>query len=420
MAVTGATLWDGTGTAPIPNAVLVTSGSKVTAVGAAGSVAVPAGARVVEALGQWLTPGLIDMHVHLDEVPAPGEFLRYGVTSVRDVGSRLVTLQKLRARAARGEPMPHLFWYGRNIDQGKPSWEGAVAVDGPVDVPPLIADLRDRQGVDGVKLYVRAQSEVARVVIAEAHRRNLPVTGHLEDLCPSDAAALGIDNLEHVFTLFGAELTPAAARKSAAGTRKQYVGVDKVDLNSPDARRLIDTLARHQVAVTPTLAVSVMPPRGEKAAEAVYAGWAKLTPVWRADWKRPYWDFISPKGWAPADFAQAERAVERFRRLIGLLDKAGVPIVAGTDTPAPWVLPGAGLIYELEMLVGCGLSTENALRGATGRAAVVLRKTGEVGTLVPGARADFLLLAGDPRADIRRLRRPVKVFQAGRDVSRND
>lgn len=104
--------------------------------------------------------------------------------------------------------------------------------------------------------------------------------------------------------------------------------------------------------------------------------------------------------------------------MVARLEAAGVPIVAGTDSPAPWVLPGAGLIHELELLVEAGLSPKSALLAATGRAASVLRKTGEVGTLVPGARADFLLLPDDPLKDIRALRRPSAVYQSGREFDR--
>jgi imidazolonepropionase-like amidohydrolase len=105
--------------------------------------------------------------------------------------------------------------------------------------------------------------------------------------------------------------------------------------------------------------------------------------------------------------------------MVARLEAAGVPIVAGTDSPAPWVLPGAGLVHELELLVQAGLSPKSALLAATGRAATVLRRTGEVGTLVPGARADFLLLPGNPLKDIRALRKLSAVYQNGKGFDRS-
>jgi imidazolonepropionase-like amidohydrolase len=417
LALVGATLFDGTGAALIPDSAVVVRDGRIDAIGPRSRVTVPPEARVVDAAGKWLIPGLIDLHVHLDEVLTPGAFPLFGVTSVRDVGSRLVTLQRLRARAASGETLPRLFWMGRNIDEDKPSWSGAVAVKGPKEVTALLTDMQERQGVDGVKLYVNARPDVARAVIAEAHRRHMPVTGHLDATPPSLVARLGIDNLEHVFTLFSAELTHDQAKR-AMGMRRAYAGVSSVNLEAPPARHLIETLAAHQVAVTATLSVSVMPVVGEKAADSVYDGWADIPAGWRTYWKSPYWSFLQPLGWKAADYQDARRAVAVFRGMVARLDRAGVPIVAGTDTPAPWVLPGAGLIHELEMLVEAGLSPKSALLAATGCAGAVLRKTGEVGTLQPGARADLVLLNADPVADIRHLRRMSAVYLGGAEVDR--
>lgn len=415
VAIVGATLIDGTGAPPVHNSVVVIRDKRIIAVGTREEVPIPEDALRRDAKGKWLIPGLIDMHVHLDEDISPSAFVLYGVTAVRDVGSRLVTLQQLRARAAGGEVLPRLYWMGRNIDEGEPSWWGAVAVKGPEDVPGLLADMA-RQGVDGVKLYVRAGPKVTQAVIREAHRRNWPVTAHLERTLPEEAAWLGVDNLEHVSTLFiGLKRKGIAKRK---GFGSGFVGVPDVDLTAPPARRLIDALKKHNVAVTPTLTVATMPVEGEKAVETVYAGWAKIPAGWRAYWKQPYWNFVKPIGWATKDYQTARAAFKKYMELVGKLDRAGVAIVAGTDTPAPWVLPGAGLLRELELLVEAGLTPMRALQAATGRAAEVLRKSKDIGTVRPGRYADLVLLDADPLADIRNLRKIHAVYLAGRQIDR--
>ncbi len=414
-AFIGATLIDGTGAKPLRDSVVVVQGHRISAAGPKSSVPVPAGARTVDLTGKWILPGLIDMHAHLDEDLSPSAFPLFGVTSVRDVGSRLVTIQKLRAMAASGEPMPRIYWMGRNIDEGKPSWWGAVAVKGPGQAPALLDDMA-RQGVDGVKLYTLAGPEVSRAVIADAHRRGWPVTGHLDHTRPSEAAKLGIDNLEHVFTLFQ-ELKPRPPAM-LTGYRRSFHAVDSVDLGGKAARRLVAALKVRPAALTPTLAVSTLPVMGEKEAEAVYAGWANVPAGWRKYWKSSYWSFISTAGWTSREIKQARWAQAKFAALVRRLDRAGVPIIAGTDTPAPWVLPGAGTVYELELLVRAGLTPSRAIQAATGRAGAVLRRGADMGTIRPGRFADLIVVDADPLADIRSLRSVSRVYLGGREIDR--
>lgn len=415
-AIVGATVIDGTGAPPISEAVVIFQDKRIVAVGKRSYVTIPPEAKQIEAKGKWLIPGLIDMHVHLDEDISPGGYVLFGVTSVRDVGSRLVTLQKLRARATKGATLPTFYWMGRNIDEGKPSWWGAVAITKPGEAAALLSDMA-KQGVDGVKLYVRAGPKVTQAVIREAHRRSWPVTAHLEDTKPGAAAQAGIDNLEHIATLF-LEFTPKPSTKQQ-GFGRRFAGDARADINSLQAQRLIAQLKKHHVAVTPTLAVATLPVEGEKAADAYYRGWADIPTGWRRFWKSKYWDFLSTKGWMHRDYRLARQARTKYQEMVRRLDRAGVPLIAGTDTPAPWVLPGAGLLMELEWMVQSGVSTSRALQAATGKAAQILHKTDDVGTIRPGRFADFVLLAADPLRDIRNLRRIDSVFVHGRKTDRD-
>jgi imidazolonepropionase-like amidohydrolase len=415
IAIVGATVLDGTGRPPIKDAVVVIRDGRILSVGALGHVAIPSDARRIDAHGKWMVPGLIDMHVHIDEVLTPGAFVLYGVTSIRDVGSNGTTMAALRDRAAQGEILPRRYWMGRNIDEGKPSWWGAVAVQGPAEVPALL-DAMQKEGVDGVKLYVRARPDVARAVIADAHRRHLPVTAHLHDTLPSAVAEMGIDNLEHVTTLF--EELRTLPPNTPEGYHASFVGISAVDLNGPKAQHFIQILNRNHVAVTPTLAVALLPVGGEQGALITYGDWAAVPEGWRRFWNDPYWDFIATKGWTPQDFEQAHLARTKFMDLVKKLYKAGVPIIAGTDTPAPWVLPGAGLIAELQLLVEAGLTPSDALQAATGRAAAVLHKSADVGTLRPGRYADLLLLDADPLIDVRNLHHISAIYMNGKEIDR--
>src|SRR5262249_3611694 len=159
----------------------------------------------------------------------------------------------------KGEVIPHLYWMGRNIDEGKTSWWGAVAVKDAKEVAALLDDMA-KQGVDGVKLYVNAGPKVTKAVINEAHKRGWPGTGHLSNTYPSQAAAMGIDNLEHVSTLLQELRSPA--KRPMLGFAAGFQGVPEVDLSGPKAKRLIQSLRRHKVAITPTLITSLLPVEG--------------------------------------------------------------------------------------------------------------------------------------------------------------
>ena len=127
------------------------------------------------------------------------------------------------------------------------------------EVPQLL-DTMQEEGVDGVKLYTLAKPDVTRAVITDAHRRGLPVTAHLGATLPSVAADAGIDNLEHVTTLFQELRTLPPHTPDGYG--KTFAGVPEVDLNGTATRKLIATLVRHHVTITPTFAVALLPWQG--------------------------------------------------------------------------------------------------------------------------------------------------------------
>ena len=99
--------------------------------------------------------------------------------------------------------------------------------------------------------------------------------------------------------------------------------------------------------------------------------------------------------------------------MVDLLYKAGVPLIAGTDTPAPWVLPGAGLLVELQMMVEAGVPAAAAIRAATGSAAEVLHRSDDVGEIVPGRIADMVMLNANPLKEIRNLHKIDAVYMDG-------
>ncbi len=107
------------------------------------------------------------------------------------------------------------------------------------------------------------------------------------------------------------------------------------------------------------------------------------------------------------------RAMNRERELVGMMDRAGVPLLAGSDTPNPYAFPGFGLHDELSLFVESGLSPLNALRAATIRAAEFLGMADSIGTVTVGKLADLVLLEGNPLTDIENVRRIRGVMLSG-------
>ncbi len=409
VAIVGGTLITGLDDTQIRESAVIFENGRIIYAGKLAGAPIPQNAQIVDAKNRWLIPGLIDMHVHLDEVITPEMFLKFGVTSVRDVGSRLVTIQRWRAKHS----VPHIFWMGRNIDEGTPSWWGAVAVKGPAQVPGLLDDMVN-QGVDGVKLYVNAGPDVARSVIEQAHERGMPVTAHPGKTSPKRLSEDGIDNIEHVSQLF-LDLCDASTSVNP-GYFAGYKRAAETDLYGPRTKALVATLNANHTAITPTLTVSIMPL--DKNETRRYAGWTSVPPRWRNEWKRSYWDFISTKGWTTKQMLAADSACSNYRKLVTLLYRAGVPLIAGTDTPAPNVLPGAGLLVELELMGECGIPPVELIRSATSRAASILRREDDVGAIAAGRCADILVLTADPTKDIKNLHKIERTYHDGHRVKR--
>ncbi|MCS6950095.1 MAG: amidohydrolase family protein [bacterium] len=410
-AIVNVTVW--TGSQTISPGFVLWEGETVTDVGRADLVRFSSSVKMVDGRGGWVIPGLMDLHVHVDEVKTPEMFLRYGVTSVRDMGSAPKVIAEWRARWKRGERRPYVYWTGRNIDTGKPSWWEAVAVKRPSEVPGLLEHLR-KLGADGFKLYVNADRATAEAVIDYARWKGLPVTAHHETLRASDLMRLGIHGIEHAHCLLH-ELLPSRPRideKRKSGYLRVFAGFERLSAEGEQVRRLMELAYATSIVWTPTLSLYDIPRRWKEVSPAG----VPLPASWREEWSRDYWDFLSTRGWTPADFRTAERAVDVYKRFVREAKRYRVLVGAGTDTPAPGVLPGAALHHELRLLAECGFTPEEALRAATVVAARALRLEGKVGSLQPGARADFVLLERNPLERVENLTSIRKVYLRGRQV----
>jgi imidazolonepropionase-like amidohydrolase len=432
IAITGATLIDGTGRPAVANATVVIDGDRFSRVGPATETPPPEGAEVIDARGRFLIPGLTDMHVH---VLAPDRwhsqlFLAAGVTTVLDLGGQLEDLTAHRKAIDAGTtPGPRLLYTGPFLEEGEP-YAGFAHMSRRVDgahIEDAVDELADA-GVDAIKLYVTIRPETAGRACARARARGLRVFMHQQETWGADAADAGVDCVEHMM-VFG-ELAPESIRPPEPGrlTPFEYGGwmwrwLPDVDPRGDAVARLFDRLIAAGTALDPTLVLFAARPGafGDDVGDTSMDD-PERTPLLPVLPPRVREELVGR--WAERRRAAAgvsPRAADRMRKgwehlqaLVDRFHRAGGVVLAGTDCPNVAIVSGYSLHRELELLVRAGLSTMDALLAATRKPAERLDRAGEFGSIAPGLVADLVMLGADPLADIRNVRRIERVLARGR------
>lgn len=422
---------------------VVLANGKITALGLSSSVEAPRDAVVIAAVGEYLIPGLWDMHVHLRSDSAqPGIrlaaeneamldlFLPNGVVGIREMGGDLADYvirwrDEIRAGKRQG---PRILTAGRKIDNDPPAWPGSIGVK-TVEEARQAVDLNHSLGAGFIKIYFRNTSpEVLRAVVDEAHRLHLKVTGHKPgNLSLQEFLDSGVDGFEH------AEYLPATPREAFDSlvlerTRRNTTPWS-MDANEFSARlswledpaedaRVYERMAREKIWVTPTLSIeNHVLEHGNRDYESDERKRYIPPAIWRS------WDpkLGRRKPLDPRAFALRKAIIDRWKKDTLAAFKAGVPTDLGTDCGAvnDHEMPGFSVHEELEALVAAGLTPAEALRLATINAAS-WRGDPDEGEIAKGKAADLVLLRSNPLTDIRHAAEIDGVFQSGRHYSRAD
>jgi imidazolonepropionase-like amidohydrolase len=407
-----------------PHLTVLVSGDRIVQVGR--DVTPHAGtSRVVDGTGKFLIPGLWDMHVHLffDE---PGLsaldvtlplLLANGVTGVRDMGSELEPILRTRREVASGARRgPRLVVAGPMLDGPTARFPASMTITSPDDGRRAVARLASA-GVDFIKIQSGVPHDAYLAIADECRQRKIPFVGHVPDAVrATEAVRAGQGSFEHLIGIFEGSSTAEEAflhgGKSPGAFLKAY--------DPAREAALVQLLAAQQVWQVPTLYWE----RGQWLVDTVnvtrdpdlrYVPAAWRTTTW------PKWTASILKDLDTDPLAVRDAFVAHELRIIARLHRAGVPMLAGTDTPAGvGVIPGASLHHELERFVAAGLTPMEALQTATLNPARFLGRLNEMGTVEAGKVADLVLLDADPTVDIRNTRRIAGVVAAGRYLSRRD
>jgi hypothetical protein len=377
--------------------VIVRDG-RIETLGPVEDVLVPLGAQRVDGGGaSYLLPGLADMHTHLASSEDAALYLAGGVTTVLQMGGegRIESVPFLR-NLLRDAPSPQVF-FGLMIDGPQPQAGGWPVHS--VDEARFAARVAKDRQYDFIKVYNGLSPEQFDAVVDEGNKLGLAVVGHgVRSVGLPEGLFRGQVMVAHgeefYYTVFGNQPQPEARMVEVAEEVAKSGAYVTPNLSFQDAivRQWGHPDVRAQMFADPRLAF--------------------LGPVTRVNWTLPRRNYSQLSG---SPMAMQLAFLKQFTRALA---QAGVPLLAGTDTPLiPGLLPGSGLIEELRLLEEAGLSRYEALASATRTAGEFLAKyvpsAEPVGTVTAGTRADLLLVDSSPLQSLDTLGEPLGVMAGG-------
>jgi imidazolonepropionase-like amidohydrolase len=390
LALVGATLIDGTGKPPVPNAVVVIDKGKIVAAGSRSSVTIPSNAKVVDETGKTILPGLWDMHAHFEQVEWGPIYLAAGVTTVRDCGNEFEFIKSVRDSIAAGHGLgPRLLLAGIVDGTGEHAL-GVARVDTPAQAK-MWTDRYHDADFQQMKIYSSVKLEEVKAVADEAHRLGMTVTGHVpQGLNAFQVIDAGQDQINHIGYIADVlhKQLPADAKMA-----DRLKATSEIDVNSAESQKTFSFLKKHHTVVDPTLALMEFYTASTAKPPASFEPGVNKIPLELA---QPLNDVGPPTAMS----AEWQKTFEKFVEIVGALHKAGIPIVAGTDQ----TVPGYSLHREIELYVQAGFTPMEAIQAATLVPARVMGVDKELGTVEPGKRADLIVIDGDPLQDIHNTR----------------
>jgi len=418
------TVIDVTGAPAQPHRVVIVRDGKIEEVGnSRGGMGGKLSGVHVDGSGKFLIPGLWDMHVHMvfgDWFPRGKDvtlplFIANGVTGVRDMGGEVEVLQQWRKEINAGTLIgPRMVISGPMLDGPQPRFPSSLAITTPDDGRRAVDDLKQR-GVDFIKLQSLIPREAVFAVAEEARKQGIPFVGHVPDsVRASEASNAGQKSFEHLIGIFEGSSPLEDAFLKGPKTEGQFLST----FDPARAAALFALLAKNHTWQCPTLVwerggnlIDQTDFAHDTRARYVPAYWKDVT------WKRFTEQIVHE--FNTDDLATRKRFVDKELEVVNAMHRAGIPFLAGTDTPpGVYILPGFSLHEELQRFVAAGFTTMEALQTATLSPAKFLGMEDRLGTIENGKLADLVLLDANPLDDIRNTQSIAAVIVNGRYLSR--
>ncbi len=377
---------------------VVVEGDRITAVGPAAEVEVPAGALRVDGAGRYLMPGLAEMHGHIPPPSAPADFIESvlflyvagGITTVRGMLGHDGQLD-LRARALRGDLVsPTLYLAG-------PSFNGN-SISSPEQAEAMVR-AQKAEGWDLLKVHPGLTRDEYDAMARTAREVGIRFGGHVPaDVGLLHAIEMGQETFDHI-----------DGYVEHLGGAEGPVGDEA----------LADVVRRTREAgawVVPTMALwEVLYGTADLAALQAYDE-LKYMPKEQVD----QWISLHRQRLASPDrdAQAAQHVIDNRMRLLKALSDGDALILMGTDAPQQFSVPGFSLHRELQRMAAAGMTPYEILRTGTYNVGLYFEDTDAFGTVAPGRRADLVLLAANPLDDVAHVERPLGVMTRGRWLGR--
>ncbi|MBI4482458.1 MAG: amidohydrolase family protein [Acidobacteria bacterium] len=417
----GGTLIDGTGRPPLADAVVVVEGNRIKAVGARGSVQIPAGARRIDARGKTLLPGLIDAHLHYWEY-IPELCISHGITTVVDTGNYMEYILAVRGAEEKGQLWgPRILTTGSGITgSAGGAMRDRFIVKDPAEAK-AAAEEHVRRKVDFIKVYEGITADQLKAITEVAHRAGIPVVGHLRIIDAREAAAAGIDGLIHASGI-AASLVPESdtrAIKTTVDTNPWGVpggGVFHEQMDTSKFDDLIRLLVEKRIMIEPDLVHS---------AKGVLRQWDRFDLDNRRLFDDPNLAYVPREavqrwfsiaflnGATPQELARRRAGYGKMLEFLKRFVAGGGILLPGSDCVTD-AAPATTVHQELEVFVeDVGLTPMQALQTVTKHPADFYAKGKGLGTVEAGKLADLVVIRGDPLQDIRNTRNVELVMKDG-------
>lgn len=368
---------------------VVVRGERIAEVGPSAKVRVPAGALRIGARGKYLTPGLVDMHAHLNSPKELPLYLGNGITTVYNLNGHPAHL-KWREEIKRGAMAgPNIYTCGPTIR----------VLNNAGDARRIVGE-QHGAGYDSIKIYNWVPKGAYEALIEEARKRGMLVVGHI-------AREPGFEG------------TLRAGQAVAHAEEFVYTFFDnKVD----DDGRLPEAVRKTREAGVPVIATLVAFDHIIRQAEDLPALLAAPETKYLAPWVRDEWgpgkNLYQRRFANPESIAYLNKSLALQKKFLRELHRAGGKVLTGTDAMNMGVVPGFSLHEELRNLIGIGFTPLEALRAGTLYPAEFLSPAGKFGTVAAGKRADLVLVDANPLEEVSRMSDPAGVMVRGRWLPR--